>query len=166
MSWAGYMAALIGADAVTRAEQERYGDPTFLERVTTRLARVLDEARLPVPERAETGRVLATLGDPRPGVGLRADGLPDIAWVHLEGGRFAIGGDKDAYNSLPAQQVELEPFWMAKYPVTNAQWQAFLDDPEGYGNERWWREAGVPQQAVGSARLELREPSTRNGELV
>lgn len=29
-------------------------------------------------------------------------------------------------------------FWMAKYPVTNAQFQCFIDDPDGYRNMQWW----------------------------
>jgi len=106
------------------------------------LPRLTDTQREPDPRgRAAVGRALARAGlDNRPGVGLRADGLPDIAWVKLEGGRFPIGGDEEAYSSLPAREVELPAFWMAQYPVTNAQWQAFLDDPEGYHHPqaRWW----------------------------
>ncbi len=34
----------------------------------------------------------------------------------------------------------VEPFYLARYPVTNAQFQCFIDDPEGYANPRWWAE--------------------------
>ncbi len=32
----------------------------------------------------------------------------------------------------------LERYYMAKYPVTTEQYQAFCDDPEGYANPHWW----------------------------
>ena len=38
-------------------------------------------------ERLAVGQYLAALGDPRRGVGLTADGLPDIEWVDIPGGK-------------------------------------------------------------------------------
>ena len=32
-----------------------------------------------------------------------------------------------------------EAFRISQYPITNAQYQAFIDASDGYGNERWWR---------------------------
>ena len=37
-------------------------------------------------------------------------------------------------------------FWMAKYPVTNAQYQAFIDDPDGFRNAAWWEFSPQAQQ--------------------
>ena len=57
----------------------------------------LTEARAePSPAaRAAIGRALGTWGlDDRPGVGLRADGLPDIAWVRIPGGRPFLYQDR------------------------------------------------------------------------
>ena len=99
-----------------------------------------------VPERAAAGRWLAQLGDNRPGVGVRLTDdfqLPDILWGEIvPAGRYDVGGDKDAYESFPAQQVEIkQPYRLSCYPVTNAQFQCFVaaidrDQPE------WW--VGIP----------------------
>ena len=68
-------------------------------------------SQLTVPKRVEWGRAIADV-DPRPGVGLRADGLPDFDWVYLPGGIFEFGGDMDAYESLDAMQVKVDGFAM------------------------------------------------------
>ncbi|MCP4401593.1 MAG: formylglycine-generating enzyme family protein, partial [bacterium] len=83
----------------------------------------------PVVERALAGNLLAVLGDPRPGVRLRKDGLPDIEWCEVPAGEFLMGEDEDLKeSSLPA-------FHISRYPVTNAQYRAFIGDG-GY-SERW-----------------------------
>ncbi|MFN8375409.1 MAG: SUMF1/EgtB/PvdO family nonheme iron enzyme [Anaerolineae bacterium] len=33
----------------------------------------------------------------------------------------------------------VDDFKISKYPITNAQYQAFLDDASGYGNLSWWQ---------------------------
>jgi hypothetical protein len=91
---------------------------------------------LNIPERAEAGRVLGNIGDPRPGTGLNAKGIPDIVWKLITTGKITL---KNNAGTFP-----VEPFYMARYPVTNAQFQAFVDDPDGYKNTQWW--AGLEQQ--------------------
>ncbi|MFV2055991.1 MAG: formylglycine-generating enzyme family protein [Thiohalomonadales bacterium] len=85
------------------------------------------------PRRLEIGDQLAQWGDPRAGVGLNENGLPDIDWVEIPGGAFIYGEGK----GKKQQTVELETFYMARYPVTNRQYQAFID-AGGYEDERWW----------------------------
>ncbi len=72
---------------------------------------------------------LAEKGDTRAGVGLRADGLPDVAWVEIPEGEFVYQQHESLY---------LETFYLAKYPVTNQQFQAFIDADDGYFDSRWW----------------------------
>ncbi len=95
-------------------------------------------ARITPLARAEWGRILSERGDTRPGVGLRADGLPDLEWCDVPAGEYPIGGDSQAYGSLPAGTVSLAAFKIAKYPVTYRQFQSFIDAEDGYRNPQWW----------------------------
>lgn len=85
--------------------------------------------------RAAIGRALGgvrmrgSLLDVRAGVGLR-NGLPDIDWVEVRGSVFQYGDKRT--------KVSLDTFQIARYPVTNIQFKAFIDDPEGYANDCWW----------------------------
>ena len=67
------------------------------------------------PARAAIGRALARFDlDQRPGVGLTAHGLPDIAWAEIPGGPFRYQDD---------ETLDLPAFYLARYPVTNRQYQ-------------------------------------------
>ncbi|MBX9895313.1 MAG: SUMF1/EgtB/PvdO family nonheme iron enzyme [Nitrosomonas sp.] len=95
------------------------------------LPRMTDVTREPKPwARAAIGRALGYFGlDKRKGIGLRADGLPDIDWVKIPSGAFIYQDDP---------HPPLSTFHIARYPVTNAQFQAFID-AGGYQNEVWWQ---------------------------
>ena len=103
---------------------------------------------LPTLERALAGRLLAALDDPRPGVGLRKDALPDIEWCEVPEGTFLMGSDKnkdsEAYgDEQPQHKVYLSAYHLSRYPVTNRQYQAFVDE-KGY-SEAWrqcWDDEG------------------------
>jgi formylglycine-generating enzyme required for sulfatase activity len=107
------------------------------------IPRLTDLARHPEPEaRAAFGRALGMLtldGEPldnRPGVALRYDSklrrkVPDIAWVEVPAGEFIYQNGK---------KISLPGFHIARYPVTHCQFQAFIDDPKGYGNPQWWQD--------------------------
>ncbi|MGH2542888.1 MAG: formylglycine-generating enzyme family protein, partial [Ardenticatenaceae bacterium] len=96
------------------------------------LPRLTDLEREPHPYgRAAVGRALATAElDDRPGVGVGADGVPQIVWVEVLGGSFPVVGDAEAYDSLPTREVDLPPFAISKYPITNRQFQAFVAEEE------------------------------------
>jgi len=85
--------------------------------------------RMEISERVAFGQTLSEIGDPRPGVGLRADGLPDIDWVTIPAGEFTY---QDSRMTLD------DDFQISRYPVTYAQFQAFIDDSEGFYDSRWW----------------------------
>lgn len=97
--------------------------------------RLLDELERPYTthyRRAEIGDRLAQIGDPRPGVGLREDGLPDIIWCEVPGGEVVLEDN--------AGTLDVRPFRIAKYPVTYRQYKSFLDDDDGYRQrELWWQ---------------------------
>lgn len=68
------------------------------------------------------------------GKGLRPDGLPDIAWVDVPAGPFNI------YHDGARRTLILPAFKISKYETTQAQWQAFTNASDGYGNADWWNE--------------------------
>ncbi|MGH8557923.1 MAG: formylglycine-generating enzyme family protein [Methylococcales bacterium] len=78
----------------------------------------INEIKTEPPRRLQIGDEFARLGDPRKGVGLDANGLPNIDWVEIPGGSFIY---------QDGQKLELPTFYIARYPVTNAQYQAFVD---------------------------------------
>lgn len=91
-----------------------------------------DNAALNVSERAEAGRVLGRIGDKRKGVGLNDKDLPDIDWKKIPPGEVVLKDNAGTF--------QVEPFYMARYPITNAQFQCFIDAPDGYANPLWWAE--------------------------
>ncbi|MCA9999191.1 MAG: SUMF1/EgtB/PvdO family nonheme iron enzyme, partial [Anaerolineales bacterium] len=95
-----------------------------------------------------TGNALARLGDQRPGVRvIEKDGvrLPDIAWGEVvPAGRYQIGGGEKAYRPLAAQEIEIvRPYRLARYPVTYAQFQCFVEAAD-FADPRWWQ--GMPAE--------------------
>jgi formylglycine-generating enzyme required for sulfatase activity len=111
-------------------------------------------------ERAEAGNILAHLGDPRPGVGVDAGtGVPDIVWCEVPAGPFLmgtreedipalvekLGGDADEWyewckEETPQHRLTLPAFYISRYPITNAQFAAFVE-AGGYQEPRYWTEA-------------------------
>jgi len=94
----------------------------------------MDLRQWPQPEaRASIARAFGALNlDIRKGVGLTDQGLPNIDWVRIPGGEINLENNAGTF--------PVESFYLARYPVTNAQFQSFIDDPEGYANPRWWAE--------------------------
>jgi hypothetical protein len=91
--------------------------PALSEELRKAALALLGNARLRFPEkeRAELGSALGLLGDPRLGME-RAD-----RWVDVN-----LGEHKPKY-------------WLGRYPVTNCEYRAFVEDG-GYENERWWNQ--------------------------
>ncbi len=106
--------------------------PLTVDELLTRL----DDPATTHAERAMIGDRLALLpgGDPRPGVGLRADGLPDIVWKTIPGGNVALELEAKGWTKRFAAKpvFKVQEFQMAQYPVTVAQWRAFVEAAEGY----------------------------------
>lgn len=101
----------------------------FLRSEAERLLEEIDDPATGHFRRAEIGDRLDRIGDPRPGVGLRADGVPDIVWCEVPGGEVTLEEDAGTF--------QVEPFWMAKYLLTYRQYRAFVEAEDGYRDERW-----------------------------
>ncbi|MEM7129832.1 MAG: SUMF1/EgtB/PvdO family nonheme iron enzyme [Chloroflexota bacterium] len=97
--------------------------------------------------RAGAGLALGQLGDPRTGVGIK-NGLPDIGWCFVDAGPFTMGSDKkrDEYtraNELPQFTCIMigNPYHISQYPITVAQYGAFID-AGGYEERSLWTDSG------------------------
>lgn len=95
-------------------------------------------------ERLDAAECLAKLGDLRPGVGLRPDGLPDIQLVPKEpepplpAGLFKLGETQ--------QEVSIKwGYRLSRYLITVAQFQAFAKVAYDVANPQareWWGQEG------------------------
>ncbi|MBL8216192.1 MAG: SUMF1/EgtB/PvdO family nonheme iron enzyme [Bryobacterales bacterium] len=79
--------------------------------------------------RWEIGLRLDDIGDARPGVGVK-NGIPDILWQPIPCGTVHIEG----VGPKPVSE-----FQIATYPITVAQFRAFLDAEDGYRTKEWWK---------------------------
>jgi formylglycine-generating enzyme required for sulfatase activity len=100
-------------------------------------------------DRLTAARVLAELSDPRYPLSLdewrtqtarrnETFGAPDGYWCYVPPGTYRIGGWEDDEESV---DHDLPVFWIARYPVTVAQYTAFIDDG-GYQQHDYWTPEG------------------------
>jgi len=144
-AWGALLAGQALAESAALEHVSRRDQPKVV-RVRKALVRLLATGHLPAVARAEAGDALAKLGDPRPGVGLRPDGLPDIAWCEVPEGPFLMGSldaDAMAYSDEKPQFSYCLPsnYAISQYPVTVAQFAAFAE-AGGYRTRRYWTAAG------------------------
>ncbi|BDI04975.1 SUMF1/EgtB/PvdO family nonheme iron enzyme [Sphaerotilus microaerophilus] len=111
---------------------------SFLAPEPLRLLEELKTDACPHQRREEIGLRLNQMGDPRRGVGLTSKGLPDIEWIDVPAGRVTL-------NTRPPMAFDVEPFRMARYPVTWAQYDAFLKAEDGFCNPAWWSDLALPE---------------------
>ncbi|MEI8308722.1 MAG: SUMF1/EgtB/PvdO family nonheme iron enzyme [Chloroflexales bacterium] len=118
-------------------------------RIRAALLPVLEQ---PDPEtalalRVEAGAALGVLGDPRPPVELdqwrrelgRRDVVFDAAgdhyWRYVRPATYQIGGWEEGEECA---DLEIAAFWVARFPLTVAQYAPFVAEGYGAGAERWW----------------------------
>ncbi len=114
-----------------------------------RLLSIMLDPKRPPAERAEAGREINKYGDPRPGI-LDFNFQIGEYWCPVPAGTYLLGSDEDSDN--PKHQAKLGAFYMARYPVTYKQYQAFVEDKNGFANIKWWQGLhadGLKQQAEG-----------------
>jgi formylglycine-generating enzyme required for sulfatase activity len=167
VAWAGVIAAETGAVRIQNDTESPDGGGRFLERLFPRLEAILDRGMLSVAERADAGDALSVLaGDSRPGVGIIPVGathtspLPDMQWCYVPPGPFWLGSvkgeDDQAVDSEYGHRKPFDldyPYWIARYPITQAQYQAFVQATghrAPYRDDEWaqpynWRDNAPPR---------------------
>jgi len=149
--WSGQIATLIERERIQRdgADGEDY-----LKRLTAHTVNLLTSDLLPPRERAAAGVTLAQLGDPREGViplSLTGEGLgvrANLLFCEIPAGAFTMGSAKDDKDAFDSERPQFEydipyNYFMSRYPITNAQFDLFVNDPNGYKNNDWWTEVGL-----------------------
>jgi serine/threonine-protein kinase len=63
-------------------------------------------------------------------VNLYTDAEIGEGYIYIPGGRVTLGGDLEAYDAVPRQEVMVKDFALAPFPVTLREYCAFLDDLE------------------------------------
>jgi formylglycine-generating enzyme required for sulfatase activity len=127
--------------------------PEEQEFVRLESARLLDKIKdrhISHQERVKIGDRLAEIGDPRPGVGLNDDQLPDMIdgyWCKVPEGTVTLEEDAGTF--------DVEPGYIGKYPVTWAQYRCFLEAEDGYANDAWWKELAEREEEPGEQNRKL-----------
>jgi formylglycine-generating enzyme required for sulfatase activity len=156
----------------------------FERQLQARLTALLEQPdpTIRLPQRIEAGEALATLGDPRFPVSVTdwghelerrntQFGAPAGYFCAVPGGRYQIGGwpeEEDAEAGVvdklkgvarrPANRsaaISIQPFWIARFPVTVAQYVSFVVECYGEQKQKWpvpliWRQSGYtsPNQPI------------------
>ncbi len=115
--------------------------PTFID-----IMQELESEKTTDRRRLQIAEWLEKNGDPRPGVGVK-EGVPDIVWLPVKpGGVVTIKRVWEAETPeeetrvTHAQNFNVEPFYISKFLVTYAQYQAFVDAEDGFNNMTWWQQ--------------------------
>jgi ergothioneine biosynthesis protein EgtB len=136
---------------VRRRWRERLDDPACV--VDDALARFVLQHEA---QHAETVQMLLSLARHRSAAILAGDSEP-IDYVSVEGGRAAIGSEQPEAldNERDLHIVEVAPFRLARHPVTQTQFAAFIA-AGGYRRSELWSTAGWSwRQSEGEALLPL-----------
>lgn len=120
-----------------------------------RFAQHLDSPRMDAHTRLRVGQALSELCDDRAGVGV-THGVPAVDWRHVEGGCATIGTSQEeievisswapgryAFDREHRHTVEVDSYRISRYPVTVAQFAAFVGARDGYSNSENWTESGL-----------------------
>lgn len=117
-----------------------------------------DTLKLNGKQRYLIGLALNELGDPREGVSLNEDGLPDFCWELIPSGCLFMGTNHEDHLAItkidntqswilereyPQSQIEVKEFYISRYPVTVEQFNSFVLAEDGYSNEKWWTANGL-----------------------
>lgn len=62
--------------------------------------------------------------------------LPMLEWCDVPDGQITVEIERGTHHSR--EVLGVPGFAISRYPVTNAQFQLFVDDPEGFASDAWW----------------------------
>jgi pimeloyl-ACP methyl ester carboxylesterase len=119
-----------------RVNRDKYRPAPPLDIIQSALFEELDRVHTTPRRRREIGVALHA-SDPRPGVNV-IEGHPDFYWCFVPASEnvelsLTVG-------SLTSKhRFHLNDYFVSRYPVTCAQFRAFLDSEDGYGNPEWWQ---------------------------
>ncbi len=117
------------AEALELCLAKRYVLPNTLKESFRQLALNAVDDEIALQARQALGLCLGRLGDPR-----IFDLRDPRAYVEVPAGTYPYGEKR--------KTVEIAaPFRLGRYPVTNGQYQAFVDDG-GYRDRQWWSDGG------------------------
>ena len=151
----GWRLAWLAGDVLQEVGLKRVRDSAFgrdlLKRGQARLQALLKTGKLAPRERARAGNTLATLGDPRfdPERFYLPD-EPNLGFIRIPAGKFIMGADDISEDEKPQHELDLPyDYWLAKYPVTVAQYRAFVE-ASGYETTREDSLDGILNHPVGN----------------
>lgn len=59
-------------------------------------------------------------------------------WCFISAGKVRLAPVDDWRGKAAGGEFEVDSFFLAKYPITNAQFQRFVDAVDGYDDPQWW----------------------------
>jgi formylglycine-generating enzyme required for sulfatase activity len=132
----------LAGDVLQEIGVKRVNDSVFgrdlLNRVRTRLTNLIEKGKLAPKERNNAGITLSNLGDPRFTADLWHFPTDEtLGFTLIPAGKFSMGSDdRNREEEKPQHEVALPDFWIAKYPVTVAQFRTFTEATK-YSFNRW-----------------------------
>ena len=141
--------ALDETEFLTYVQKEKLDEPgrytaTYEKILTGLITGMTADSRLKPKIRTQTGVSLGHLGDPR----LEVTTLERIQFCFVPAGPFWMGSPEDDKMGWEFErllhQLELPyDYWISRYPITNAQFQEFVKDENGYQDNAWWTADGL-----------------------
>jgi len=127
--WSAQAANIADVDEIKADTETPNGGEKYLASLPARILPLLSGSLTPI-ERAEAGRILAQVGDPRE----EAMTVAKMIFCRIPAGEFIMGEGKEQH------KVTLPEYFISQYPITNAQFDYFVK-AQGYQQEKYWGEA-------------------------
>jgi formylglycine-generating enzyme required for sulfatase activity len=131
--WSAQAANIADVYEIKADTETPNGGEKYLASLPARILPLLSGSLAPI-ERAEAGRILAQVGDPREEVMT----IANLTFCRIPAGEFIMGAESEDDNK--PRKLTLPEYFISQYPITNAQFEHFVK-AEGYKQEKYWQEA-------------------------